>query len=132
MKIVEGNLSLLGNATIQRHITQYTVIEIGDTVLQRVRVPTSLDNFLSRALKQSGNTKLFLNGKVLCGIQTPEGKLYCYRAKPIAALILCAAGIPLIPFFGLGLLFLWQGIGEFKNYSIANKLRGMGATAIEL
>jgi len=130
MQVVEGSLVLLGNATIQGKVTTYSVIEIGDQILQKVRVPRSLDNFLSRALQQNGITKLFLNGKIVCGVQTPEGKIYCYKASTIAGLILCIAGVPLTVVFGIGLLFIWQGVAELRNASVTNQLKAMGATAI--
>lgn len=132
MKIVEGNLTLLGNATIQNKLIKYSVIEIGDQVLQNTTVPNSLDNFLSRAFKQQGNTKLFLNGKVLCGVETPEGKLYCYKANFSAAIVLCVAGVALIPLLGLGLIFIAQGVAELKNHDITKKLKEMGATVVTL
>jgi len=130
MQVVEGNLILLGNATIQGKITNYSVIEIGDRILQKVRVPRSLDNFLSRALQQNGSTTLYLNGKILCGVRTPEGKIYCYKASPIAGFFLCVCGVPLTLVFGLGLLFIWQGVAELRNASVTGKLQAMGATPI--
>lgn len=132
MKIAEGPISLLGNARINNKVTTYSVIEIGNQILQKIAVPNSLDNFLSRGLNQQGVSKLFLRGKVLCGIQTPDGKIYCYRANPVAGVILCVCGVPFILFFGVGLLFIWQGAAELMNYALTSKLKAMGATALKL
>ncbi|WP_306393319.1 hypothetical protein [Telluria beijingensis] len=130
MNTIEGNLTLLGNATIQNKLTTYTVVEIGDRILQKIAVPSSLDNFMSRALNQNGTTKLFMQGRLVCGIQTPDGKIYCYNARPVVGAILCLLGVPLIPFFGLGLLVIWQGVGELRNASVTGRLKAMGATPI--
>ena len=132
MQVVEGNLVLLGNATIQGKVTTYSVIEIGDQILQKVRVPRSLDNFLSRALQQNGSSTLYLNGKLVCGVRTPEGKLYCYKANTFAGALLCILGVPVIPVFGIGLVFIWQGVAELRNASVTNELKAMGATPISL
>jgi hypothetical protein len=132
MKIAEGNIVLLGNAKISNTATTYSVIEIGDQILQKIVVPNSLDNFLSRALAQQGRSKLYLSRKVLCGVETPDGKVYCYKAKPISGLIMCIVGIPLIPFFGVGLMFIWQGAAELSNYGVTSKLKAKGATALSL
>lgn len=132
MKIVEGNIVLLGNSSIKTQTKIYSVIEIGNTILQKITVPISLDNFLGRGLDQHGNSKLYLSGKVLCGIQTPDGKIYCFKTKPISALVSCIFGVPMIPFFGLGLVFIWQGIAELKNHAVTSKLRSMGATALSM
>lgn len=130
MKVVEGNLTLLGNATIQNKITSYSVLEIGDQILQKIKVPRSLDNFLSRALDQQGTTTLYFQGKILCGVRTPDGKIYCYNARPVAGAILCVLGVPLIPVFGIGLLFVWHGISELRNAAVTSQLKSMGATPI--
>jgi hypothetical protein len=132
MQVIEGSVTLLGNATIANKVTTYSVIEIGGQIVQKVRVPTSLDNFLTRALNQDGTSKLFLRGKLLVGVQTPEKKIYCYKANAFAGLFLCIVGVPLIPFLGIGLIFIWQGVAELKNVAAVSELKAMGATPISL
>src|SRR5438128_7128260 len=116
MKTVEGSLKLLGNSSWTEKVKTYSVIEIGDHLLQNVRVPVSLDNFLERALRESGTTRLFMSRSLLLGVGLPDGKLYCYKSLPVPlSVLLMGVGLLLTPLFGMGLLLLWPMIGEFRN-----------------
>ena len=132
MSTYQGELTSLGNSVIRNTVTTYSIIEIGDQVIQKIKVPNSLDNFLVKSLKQGGTTKLYLSGSLLVGVTLSDGKSYCYKAKPIAGLLILLIGIPLIPFFGVGLFFIWQGFGELRNYSLSKELANQGATQISL
>jgi hypothetical protein len=53
-----GKLTLLGNAVISKGKTTYSVIEIGDTTLNKISCGDKLDNYLSRALSHQGEVEL--------------------------------------------------------------------------
>jgi hypothetical protein len=129
MKKYQGIITRLGNGTIGKNgITTYSIIEIGDTLLQKVKIPTSLDSFLT-----AGSTAtLHMRGSLLLGVDLANGKSYCYKAKPLVGGLLALVGIPLIPFFGFGLLFMWQGVSEILNYLAVNELQSQGAVSVSI
>lgn len=132
MSTYQGEITSLGNSVTKNAITTYTIIEIGDQVIQKIKVPNSLDNFLVKSLQQGGTTKLYINGSMLVGVTLGNGKSYCYKAKPISGLIIILFGILTIPLFGLGFIYIWHGFGEFTNHSMCKELVQNGATQISL
>lgn len=132
MSTYQGEITSLGNSVTKNAITTYTIIEIGDQVIQKIKVPNSLDNFLVKSLQQGGTTKLYINGSMLVGVTLGNGKSYCYKAKPIAGLVIILFGILTIPLFGLGFIYIWHGFGEFTNHSMCKELVQNGATQISL
>ena len=132
MSTYQGELSSLGNSVVKNAITTYSIIEIGEHVLQKIKVPNSLDNFLVKSLKQGGTTKLYISGSMLVGVTLSDGKSYCYKAKPIAGFVTILFGILTIPFFGLGLIYIWHGFGELSNHNMCKELVQQGATQISI
>lgn len=145
MKKISGNLTLLGDSITSGAMTNYSVIEIGDQVLQKIKVPRGLDNFLTRALSQIGVTTIYLNGKVLLGVTLPDGKTYCYDAKvwKITFVIFILVGLPLIEIIGLGvgaaiftavifIPFYINIFAEIRNYYITTELKSQGAIGIAI
>lgn len=110
MKTIAGEIKLLGNSTINKGVTEYSVIEIGDTILRNMFVTAGLDNYVQRGLTQDGECTIhFLKHKIM-GIHLPDGKLYC-EGEPFGTtffIFWIILSIFAIPFFGLGLVSLWQ------------------------
>ena len=126
MKKITGTITRLGNATINKKVTTYSIIEIGSELLQKVRISTGLDSFLN-----AGSTAtLFVRGKSILGIKLEDGKFYCHKSSPISALILIIIGIPLIFLFGLGLILIFFAAGELLNYQVTSQLEREGATPV--
>lgn len=69
---------------------------------------------------------------MLVGVTLSDGKSYCYKAKPISGFIIILFGILTIPFFGLGLIYIWHGFGELSNHSMCKELVQQGATQISI
>lgn len=74
---VKGHLTLLGNSKGLNSKREYSVIEIGDQVLQNISISTKLDNFLCRALRWDGQCVLYLVNDSIFALTTPDGKIYC-------------------------------------------------------
>lgn len=74
---VKGQLTLLGNSKGLNSKREYSVIEIGDQVLQNISISTKLDNFLCRALRWDGQCVLYLVNDSIFALTTPDGKTYC-------------------------------------------------------
>ena len=74
---VKGHLTLLGNSKGLNSKREYSVIEIGDQVLQNISISTKLDNFLCRALRWDGQCVLYLVNGSIFALTTPDGKTYC-------------------------------------------------------
>lgn len=146
MKEYQGELHMLGDASASKSMTNYSVIEIGGQVLQKIKVPGGLNNFLSKSLRQDGDTTLYLNGKVLLGIKTPEGKLYCYDAKawklfliglvifgwPLSWLTLGSSVGAAIFSIVIFIPFYFTFFAEWNNRSISNRLKAQGAIPVEI
>lgn len=145
MRVVEGSLTMLGESVSSRAITKYSLIEIGGHVLQKIKVPDGINNFLPRALNQTGNTTLYLSGSMLLGIKLPDGKIYCYDSKiwKIAYHVAILGGLPIAEIFGLGvgaalftavifIPFYINILAEIKNYSVSSDLKRQGAIAVAM
>ena len=143
MSEYQGELTVLGDAVSNGAMTTYSIIEIGGAVLQKIKVPSGLNNFLPRALNQNGKTTLYVNGKVLIGVKLPDGKLYCYDAKVFKILwyILILVGLPVVEIFGLGtgaaiftavifIPFYINILAEINNYSVSSQLKAQGAIPV--
>lgn len=129
---VKGHLTLLGNSKGLNSKREYSVIEIGDQVLQSISISTKLDNFLRRALKWDGQCVLYLVNDIVFAITTPDGKTYCdpkdgYIFESLLGVVGVFAvlyGFELLgrdsPAFGLlvlcvGGLILWASYGTIKK-----------------
>lgn len=148
MRVVEGVISLIGNSSTQNGVTKYSVIQIGDETLQRVKSSESLGNYLAMALKQGGRSKIHIRGKMILGISLSDGKTFCYKPNYFGAAILAVIGLGLIgwvlswsniianPFAyfvgAVGGLTLVQVYGEYLNYQNVKMLRNDGAVAISI
>ncbi|PUE06700.1 hypothetical protein B9Z51_12165 [Limnohabitans sp. T6-5] len=129
MKEIEGHISLLGNAVVSpKGITTYSVIKIDEKIIQKVRIPTSLDSFLIVGERVT----IYMRKSLILGVKREDGVLYCYSSKIFLAIILILLGIPLIPFFGIGILFVWMGWGEYLNHKIIKELENKGAIPINM
>lgn len=102
-----GPLTMIGNGQRSGKLTMYTLVEIGDSVVKELLVDTALDNFLSRAIKQDGDTILYLQGNVLIGLELPDGKIYILATKESEVLKTTLLGIALLPVL-IGFLFLFN------------------------
>ena len=76
MKIIAGNIKGLGNSKRTNDQAIYSIIEIGSETIQNAQIADSLDNFLIKALKQNGETTLYIHRKTIYGITLPDGKSY--------------------------------------------------------
>ena len=132
MRVVEGRLTLLGNSTMDSKQRIYSVIQIGDHLLQKIYVVNAMDSFLQQSLNQPGTTRLHLLGKFLMGVQLPNGKLYCYSNNMIWPLVVMGCGVPLIPFFGFGLYVIWLGVAELRRVLAGKSLQSMGGIPCSL
>lgn len=92
MREISGVLKMLGSGTAGRNqagksFVFYTSIEIGDTIVQKVRTAQSLGDYVERGLGQE--VTLYFNGNVLIGVKLPNGKVY-YWKRSLLVPILCA------------------------------------------
>ena len=148
MRIVEGVVSLIGNSSTQNGVTKYSVIQIGDETLQKVKSAESLGSYISMALKKGGASKIHMRGKMILGVSLSDGKTFCYAPNFFGAAILTIIGLGLVgwvlswsniianPFAyvigGLGALTLFQVYGEWLNFQAIKKLRNDGAVSISI
>lgn len=124
MNIYEGRLKKLGVAQMQSDQRKYSLIEVGDDIVQNIWVSHKLNAFLDDGLNTSQPTKLWvlkmgLAGKGLAGVQVAGGKTYfsapfSYGAVIFFLLMLLVPGIACI-FNGLfakdmGMGFFYLGV----------------------
>lgn len=135
---LKGHLTLLGNSKgLNSKRREYSVIEIGDQVLQNISISTKLDNFLCRALRWDGECVLYLVNDIIFALTTPDGKIYCdpedgYIFEILLGVVGAVAvlyGFELLgrdsPAFGLlvlcvGGLILWASYGTIKKTRVYN------------
>lgn len=125
MKIIEGNITLLGSATISKELVKYSVIELDGQILQQQSIPKVLDNFLVRALNQTGPSKLYLWAGIIYGVQGPDGKLYCLDTSKKGAVIVCVIGVILTPII-IGIPLIINGAYEYGKANFTQKLLAIG------
>lgn len=145
MKVVQGALKLLGDASQSKGVATYSVIEIGEHVLKGIHISDGLRNFLSKALNQNGESVLYIHAKHIVGIKVPDGKLYCldFSFYRLFLMTLIAFVIPFIIFMNDGIgkwFFIWLAvcspliyfgpIVEIGKFQIANQLKSQGATPV--
>jgi hypothetical protein len=119
MQKASGVLRTLGNSTVTSSNVAYTVIEIGEEVLQKVDIPKPLDNFLRHGLESAEKTTLHLVGRTILGVETPDGRRYFTNMSSrlrrqsitmiVFAVIFALSG--LVSFREGGFLFLLLGAG---------------------
>ena len=103
-----GVLRGLGNSKMSSGFVAYTVVEIGDEVLQKVDIPRPLDNFLRFSLQSVEETDLYIVGRTILGVKTSDGRTYFTNLssrlrKQFVAFALCA------------LVFLLSGLLAFRE-----------------
>lgn len=99
MKEINGRLKMLGSGTtiktqVGKSFVHYNSIEIGDTILQKVRTAESLSDYIGRGLGEE--VTLFLNGKMLIGIRLADGKTYFWKRSLIGPVLGLLCMLPLV------------------------------------
>jgi hypothetical protein len=138
MQEYTGKLRMLGNGTWSPNgkILAYSMIEIGDHLLTQVGVGNTLDNFVGRALKQEGDTTLYVKGGSvfgrafglgarIVGVRLPDGNLYYQKLSAVPAWLFIVLGILTIPACGLGLLVLPMGVLLLGHVNAAASLASL-------
>lgn len=113
MQRIEGIISMLGNASVGKGLSKYSVIEVDGKLLKDVEVSGDLDNFLRRGFQDAQPITLWVEEKagsrasmLMVGIKLASGKTYArgwWQMKPAPEVVIC---VLLIPMFGYGLLML--------------------------
>lgn len=109
MNQIEGPITLLGDATGTANYWFYTVLKVGDVVLENVGVENKLSNFLKVALHSGGNVRIYYqtSGKAnrLIALVMEDGTAYgskWYGSSPAKMMIMGTIFLPI----GFG-LFIW-------------------------
>ncbi|MDE1145009.1 MAG: hypothetical protein PW843_00095 [Azospirillaceae bacterium] len=134
MKQISGRLTMLGDSIVKTNQCDYSLIKIGNNILQSVVVPSGINNFLD--VHNDGETTIyyvdpFLFRKVIVGIGLPSGEKYCMGPGFFTSVMLLLCSIILIPLLGFGLLFLPTAVGSLVVDSAAAKLRDQGFEPIK-
>lgn len=132
MRKITGEIHLLGNFVMSRGITEYSIIEIGDTILHDMYISSGLDNFLQRGLEQGGISTIYSADHRIMGVHLANGKLYC-QGEPFGPTFFSfwiILSIFAIPLFGLGLVSLWQAYQTWKIRSNSQELQAMGGIIV--
>jgi hypothetical protein len=128
MDQIEGIVKVLGpsRTTLQAiSVTTYSYIEIGDRVIKKIMVFEAMNGPLQLAVQNSGVATLFIKNGYLCGIRTPDGKIYAsemagtiflYLALGSAAIL----GLLTLPLLGMGVFFLYIGWKIWKLLDAKN------------
>ena len=128
MEQIEGIVKVLGpsRTTLQAiSVTTYSYIEIGDRVIKKIMVFEAMNGPLQLAVQNSGVATLFIKNGYLCGIRTPDGKIYAsemagtiflYLALGSAAIL----GLLTLPLLGMGVFFLYIGWKIWKLLDAKN------------
>ena len=136
MSYVTGTIVKLGNASVNRIATQYSIIEMSSgELLQNKFIANGLDNYLEGAVKNGSVVKIWYDGKRIFGIEIEGGKIYYTRytgAKKFWFLML--ASVPLmVVLIGFGLAAIAAGM--LIRLSVMNgksaDLAARGGIAIE-
>lgn len=126
---ITATLKSLGASSSDGQDTKYSVVEIGDTLLNNVRISTSLDNFLRKGLNRDEIT-IYATGRSngVIGAVRLDGKTYV--AAPFMNRFILVLGIALgiitIPLFlaGIGLiiktLVVWSNEKWRREYIASN------------
>jgi len=128
MDQIAGTLKVLGpSRTVSQGVTMttYSHIEIGDRIIKKIMVFQSMNGPLQLANQNPGVTTLYIKNGYLCGIRTPDGKIYASEMAGrvgIYVTLVCAAflGLITLPIFGMGLFFLWIGWRIWKLLEAKN------------
>jgi hypothetical protein len=150
MQKTSGVLRSLGSSTVSNDLVAYTIIEIGDEVLQKIDIPKPLDNFLRFSLQSVEQTDLYIVGRTILGLKTADGKAYFtnmsarlrnrFLAFALCALVFLFSG--LLAFREGGFLFLLLAVGlahtalksrmaSAQNRIVAEELGRLGGVNIE-
>jgi len=124
-----GAIKLLGNARViqgGKGGIVYSVIEIGDQVLQDVSATQSISSFLERGLSTADATTIWLtkipgrSNRTIFALDLPDGKRYVREyigPTPVSGAIWSTI---LIPVFGLGVImwihFLLKDLPKYRGY----------------
>jgi hypothetical protein len=113
MKTYQGFLRELGQATVnsRNKSVEYTYIEIGDQMINKITSFSGLDSKLNNALGKS--ITLHVNGNYLVALTTEDGKTYCtekFGFMPWLATLICVVMGALFSVVIIGLPFLLAGL----------------------
>lgn len=103
---IEGNLKMLGNSTISDKGAKYSVIEIGEHLIQNATITKNLDNYLQRALGNQNPVAIWQSESAIKGVVV-DGKLYAEApATGVAVWIFATLISGLFSLFVVGIPFL--------------------------
>jgi len=128
MDQIEGTLKVLGpSRTVSQGVTMTTCshIEIGDRIIKKVMVFQPMTGPLQVACQNPGVTTLFIKNRYLCGIRTPDGKVYASEMVGRVGIYVCLVaaaflGLITLPLLGMGVFFLWLGWRIWKLLEAKN------------
>ncbi|MDG3442632.1 hypothetical protein [Nitrospirillum amazonense] len=135
MRSVTGRLSLPGNGIVAGKFSKYSVVKIGDIVLNNIHIAESLDSFLN--VHTQGDTTIYWNGNWLSGrqiraIRTPSGDLYYLKRSILFVTFFVVFSILTIPILGFGLLLLPALLADFNYCLAATEFKAQGGIPIPL
>lgn len=98
MKEYSGRLQRLGSSTIStnalgKSFIVYDSIEIGNTILQKVRTARNLSDYVADGL--GSEVTLYMNGKLLVGVKLSSGKVYYWKRSIASPLLMVIPAIML-------------------------------------
>ncbi len=147
MKEYSGRLERLGSSTITTNpigktFVTYDSIEIGNTILQKVRTARNLTDYVSDGV--GSEVTLYMNGKFLIGVKLASGKVYYWKRSivaPLFQLIPCAVMGSLVAsvtnsgfygFLGFAVLYFLVAQKDLKQvFSYQPKLLALGGAGLK-
>jgi hypothetical protein len=128
MDQIEGTLKVLGpsRTTLQAiSVTTYSYIEIGDRIIKNVMVFEAMNGPLQIAVQNAAVVTLFTKNGYLCGVRTPDGKIYASEMANRIGLYVCLGaaallGLITLPLLGMGLFFFYIGWRVWKLLDAKN------------
>lgn len=110
IKTVQGQQGQVGNRVATWW--QFSILEVGDRVLQGVVVPGKLVVFLNAG----DRVGIWLDGGAVVALERADGKLFLvgFREPGLVSLVL---GIALIPVMGIGFLMLFSRYATSRKYN---------------
>lgn len=96
MKVISGQLVKLGSGTVSlnqagKSFFKFETIEIGDTILQKLRTARSVADYIHEGL--GTNVTLYIQGKLLLGVKLANGKIYYWKRSLIAPVLMIIPAI---------------------------------------
>jgi len=126
MEPIKGELKLLGNNISNKVGYRYSLIEIGDTILQDIIILDKLQNYLSTSLNKDGDIILYIHKNIIYGITTQDGKTYCTKVKNTPMYYISIILLIGSPPIGL-ILFIYYKISRSKINKFLKEMESEGA-----